>query len=148
LPAEKKKSRKKTGGPGLYWIDVETEVKRERSQMQQCQKGKLQEIKEATYHASPRRGDISRNLGVLLYRQSTAPNVRILCASQRAHDACRLKRTRSFGEEIVDNCRHKQTEQYSRVTPCVGNILLNHISEGKTEENLGWEDDKEHVSVY
>jgi len=60
--------------------------------MQQCQKGKLQEIKEATYHGSPRGGDISRSLGVLLYRQSTAPNARILCASQRAQNACTLSK--------------------------------------------------------
>jgi hypothetical protein len=66
--------------------------KRERSQRQQCQKGKLQEIKAATYYGSPRIGDIPRNLGVLLYRQSTAPNERILCASQRAHNACRLSK--------------------------------------------------------
>jgi hypothetical protein len=60
--------------------------------MQQCQKGKLQEIKEATYYGSPRRGDVPRNLGVLLYRQSTASNARISCASQRAHNACRLSK--------------------------------------------------------
>ena len=60
--------------------------------MQQCQKGKLQEIKEATYYVSLRRGDVSRNLGVLLCRQSTATNTRILCASQRAHNACRLSK--------------------------------------------------------
>jgi hypothetical protein len=58
--------------------------------MQQCQKRKVQEIKEATYYSSPRRGDVSRNLGVFLYRQSTATNARILCASQSAHNACRI----------------------------------------------------------
>jgi len=94
LCQQKKKSPKKTGGPGLYCMRLMLKLKwkRERSQMQQCQKGKLQEIKEATYHGSRRRGDISRNLGVLLYRQSTAPNARILFASQRAHNACRLSK--------------------------------------------------------
>jgi len=77
---KKKKSRKKTRGPGLYSIDVETEVEKGKEPNEQCQKGKLQEIKEATYHVSPRGGDIFRNLGVLLYSQSTAPTVRILCA--------------------------------------------------------------------
>ena len=90
--SRKKRVGRKQKDLAYIGLMLKLKWKRERSQMQQCQKGKLQEIEEDTYHGSPRRGDISRNPAVLLYRQSTAPNVRILCASQSAHNACRLSK--------------------------------------------------------
>jgi hypothetical protein len=83
-----KRDRRKQEGLAYIRLMLKLKWKRERSQMQQCQKGKLQEIKKPlTYHGVQKRGETSTNLGVLLYRRSSALSARNFCASQRAYGA-------------------------------------------------------------
>jgi hypothetical protein len=52
----------------------------------------------------------------------------------------------SVTSTLVSNRWHKYTKLHTTATPCVGNFLLNHITEGKTEEKMGWEKEKEDLS--